>query len=657
MDATFNHYANFTGIPDQSANADPCDVQLPQISDPEMHLDMFNSLMENQEFADLYVNRYAYLLNNYFSCQYMVAFLDNMVAEIAPEMTRHCARWGGTVGEWQSNVQNVRDFILARCDETIDTGIVDCYDVEPPTNLTLEIAEPGSGSILLNGENVIPPITYEYFGGVNMIIEADPEDGYTFDYWLITDQNGVETILEEDSTSFLFTGNMTVEAFYIADLINFTLLVVPDQLGEVVIDGTTVVNGFWTDSVPENEEMQFEAQNNNGLMLFHHWSFVDGTPIPNDTDPILNIIPTDGDSLIAHFYQGYLLTIAVDPSGSGTIVYNGQNISSFPFIDTLFIGETVSISILPENGFSFVNWDVAGVALSNTTSTSINFNIGPSNIDLIAQLNNQVQVVFDVNDPSYGNIILDGTELSSLPYSNVFAANTLIELEAQPLTGYVFDHWELSNHSLSPDMNASIVSTSITAVDTITAIFVPESYEVTLVYDPNLGYVIINGVVDTDGSATIPITYGQSIEIEAIPSSEQVFAGWVIDGFDQNGNLLNTLLQLSGTGNGTITAGFEAKPEDCYFVFPSAFSPNGDGLNDQFKPVIMNCEVLNYHLNIYDRWGKQIFSTIDVNAGWNGLLNGEESGIATYVFEAGYNIIEDGITLAKKQKGNFIIIK
>jgi gliding motility-associated-like protein len=52
---------------------------------------------------------------------------------------------------------------------------------------------------------------------------------------------------------------------------------------------------------------------------------------------------------------------------------------------------------------------------------------------------------------------------------------------------------------------------------------------------------------------------------------------------------------------------------------PNAFTPNGDNLNDVFKPVIQNIELLKeYEMLIYDRWGSLVFRTQDYQIGWTG---------------------------------------
>jgi gliding motility-associated-like protein len=56
---------------------------------------------------------------------------------------------------------------------------------------------------------------------------------------------------------------------------------------------------------------------------------------------------------------------------------------------------------------------------------------------------------------------------------------------------------------------------------------------------------------------------------------------------------------------------------------PNAFSPNGDGENDEFR-VRTNYALTDVEMRIFNRWGEQVFSASDINNGWNGLYNGKE---------------------------------
>lgn len=54
--------------------------------------------------------------------------------------------------------------------------------------------------------------------------------------------------------------------------------------------------------------------------------------------------------------------------------------------------------------------------------------------------------------------------------------------------------------------------------------------------------------------------------------------------------------------------------------FPTAFTPNGDGLNDIFKPEGLG--VGEFQLTIFNRWGQAIYSTQDARIGWDGTADG-----------------------------------
>lgn len=70
---------------------------------------------------------------------------------------------------------------------------------------------------------------------------------------------------------------------------------------------------------------------------------------------------------------------------------------------------------------------------------------------------------------------------------------------------------------------------------------------------------------------------------------------------------------------------------------PNAFSPNGDGKNDVIKPVIIGrLSDQGYRFTLYNRWGQQLFNSMDPQAGWNGMQKGVpcEMGVYFYVIKA-----------------------
>src|SRR5690606_35014627 len=125
-DASWGHYINYTGIPTTAPDADPCNPEA--LPDPggQGHIPILNKLMQNAEFQQEYIARYADLMNTYFSCDYMVNLLDSMVAVMTPEMPGQIAKWGGDMATWQSNVQALEDYIVQRC-TAMTAGMVYCY--------------------------------------------------------------------------------------------------------------------------------------------------------------------------------------------------------------------------------------------------------------------------------------------------------------------------------------------------------------------------------------------------------------------------------------------------------------------------------------------------------------------------------------------------
>jgi gliding motility-associated-like protein len=73
---------------------------------------------------------------------------------------------------------------------------------------------------------------------------------------------------------------------------------------------------------------------------------------------------------------------------------------------------------------------------------------------------------------------------------------------------------------------------------------------------------------------------------------------------------------------------FKTNPQ--IFV-PTAFTPNGDGINDVFKPIPVGITTFEY-FRVYNRWGQLVFSTSRSGAGWDGRIGGKDQGTGTFVW-------------------------
>jgi gliding motility-associated-like protein len=72
---------------------------------------------------------------------------------------------------------------------------------------------------------------------------------------------------------------------------------------------------------------------------------------------------------------------------------------------------------------------------------------------------------------------------------------------------------------------------------------------------------------------------------------------------------------------------------DAGLYIPSAFTPNGDGNNDFFRPIILGMKSLDL-FRVYNRWGQLLFSGSDAKKGWNGTFAGKDQESATYIWYA-----------------------
>jgi gliding motility-associated-like protein len=93
---------------------------------------------------------------------------------------------------------------------------------------------------------------------------------------------------------------------------------------------------------------------------------------------------------------------------------------------------------------------------------------------------------------------------------------------------------------------------------------------------------------------------------------------------------------------------------DAVFVLfiPDAFSPNGDGNNDIL--FVRGAGIMEFEFKLYDRWGEMIFSTTELNTGWDGTNKGKalNTGVFVYAIEGKYLNGENF-----SQKGNITLHK
>ena len=85
-------------------------------------------------------------------------------------------------------------------------------------------------------------------------------------------------------------------------------------------------------------------------------------------------------------------------------------------------------------------------------------------------------------------------------------------------------------------------------------------------------------------------------------------------------------LNNAGGNNGEANMGEEEMP----LFIANAFSPNNDGVNDEYYNTGPN--FVQFEFSVFDRWGNRVFFTNEANFRWNGTSRSRQVPTGIYVF-------------------------
>ncbi len=92
---------------------------------------------------------------------------------------------------------------------------------------------------------------------------------------------------------------------------------------------------------------------------------------------------------------------------------------------------------------------------------------------------------------------------------------------------------------------------------------------------------------------------------------------------------------------------------------PNAFSPNGDGRNDDLAPFLKpGFPVSDYSFQVFDRWGSLVYESSDWQApGWNGSYRGRPAAKGTYLWVLRFTYYQNENPQTYRQKGELILLR
>ena len=176
----------------------------------------------------------------------------------------------------------------------------------------------------------------------------------------------------------------------------------------------------------------------------------------------------------------------------------------------------------------------------------------------------------------------------------------------------------------------------------------------------NSGTIKINSIQPTSYAFSGQYFGNINILLKANANPNYVFDHWEY----HHGTLLATIndtnVTLSITQGDTVIAHFRlinvppppVNPTEGDVMVPNAFSPNGDGNNDVL--FVLGTNVLKFELNIFNRWGKRVFTSTNQSDGWDGTFKGQKENNGVFAYSLVYTT-PDGTQ--HSTKGNITLIR
>jgi|ERR1035437_6044280 gliding motility-associated-like protein len=285
-----------------------------------------------------------------------------------------------------------------------------------------------------------------------------------------------------------------------------------------------------------------------------------------------------------------------------------------------------------------------GNYLWNTGATSNSISVSPSTTT------NYSVTVTSANgcaDTANANIIVTPTPIATISPNSTICAGNVVTLTANGGANYSWSTGE-TNSSIQVTPNTSTTYSVFVANGSCI-----DTASVSLFVNPNPTATTSGSITIFQGQSTTLIASGgggylwsngeTTTAITVMPTVTTIYCVTVTDTNNCKDASCATVIIESPCD----TAGA--------FFFPNAFSPNNDGENDVLKIYYGNMDCIkSLQLLIYDRWGEQVYETIDPNFSWDGTYQNKTliTQVLAYHLSVGFT---DGNAI--NRKGNISLVR
>jgi len=268
---------------------------------------------------------------------------------------------------------------------------------------------------------------------------------------------------------------------------------------------------------------------------FQGWEITSGQGVIADpSSPNTTITIQSNVTLVAHFGdsngQPAVLVTDVSPINAGVVLVDGLAGGGYPASNPFVPGNDITLTATANQWYEFTGWQQGQTALlPDSSSPTVTFQ--SCSADSVTALFNWIpnyELTVMIEPFNAGTISMNGTELN-LTWTSTLLANVQYDFSTTPANElFEFQYWTLNNHTISPADFLATIFFTLTASDTLVAVYnsIPFYPLTVMVEPPGAGTITMDGNLLTLPHSEIlqgEISYGFNTEPTSIWN---VFENW-----------------------------------------------------------------------------------------------------------------------------------
>lgn len=395
--------------------------------------------------------------------------------------------------------------------------------VVPPSNKKITVEIPGGGGTVSINGTAAGADGFAVKPGESVKISAIPQENYAFVQW--------------ETTGIALSAPKAATAEFVMPDSDVTLRATFQRVYSVTVDGEK-----WK-SFPEGASVNLTASDVAGKK-FIKWNVQNGSvSLQNPAKKDVSFTMPKNDVQLTREYENIVYSFQVEVAGKGKVQVKNKSLNANGYYECI-AGEEISLVATPDEGYSLVLW-------SGTSSVDFSDYTQENTVLICPASDFTVKVQFAAGISSLTLAHTEGgtvtPEANFLPYP----VDTVVELEAKPNPGYVFDHWECTG-TMGRFADANSAKTTFVMPNehcTVTAVFRPSEEQTFTIK------AVGGGKVEGD-SGNYQI--GNVITLTAVPDEGYRFSHWeaTVEGILSDRNSATTQVTVPGE-DVELTAFFE----------------------------------------------------------------------------------------------------